>query len=282
MNSLSVSTDTLNSYLSHIKKIPQLSETEEHELALKYRDTADIQAAHALVMANLRFVAFISKSYKHYGLPIADIIQEGNIGLMKAVKKFNPELGVRLVAFAVYWIKAEIQEYVFRNYKIVKIATTKPHRKLFFNLKKYKKQFNFLKYSESVAIAKELNVPLQDVFEMEKRLFNTDVNFDSDEFSNDEETNVFSPSEYLYNSNDNPLDLIEAHDWSEYKQTVLKNALEKLDNRSLDIIKNRYMTENPLTLKDLSQHHSVSLERIRQLEQQAIKKLKNSFEESIA
>jgi RNA polymerase sigma-32 factor len=255
--------------------MPQLTSEQERELALRFRDEGDLEAARQLVMTNLRFVVHVARGYSGYGLSMPDIIQEGNVGLMKAVKRFDPNMGVRLVSFAVHWIKAEIHEYVIKNWGIVKIATTKAQRKLFFNLRKMKKDLNWLSHDDAQAIAADLNVNLSDVYEMEKRLSSHDMSFDMSNDDSDDE-NYSAPVNYLQKYHADPAELLEASDWEGREHELLTEAMKTLDERSLDILASRWLVEKKLTLQDLAAKYNVSAERIRQLEQNAMKKIRNA------
>lgn len=270
---INLSVGTFDSYLSLITQMPKLDAEQEHELALRYRDRGDLDAARELVMSNLRFVAHVARGYAGYGLPMADIVQEGNIGLMKAVKRFDPDMGVRLVSFAVHWIKAEIHEYVIKNWRIVKVATTKAQRKLFFNLRKLKKDTNYLSQDDAEAIAESLDVDVKTVFEMERRLDGHDVGLEptGDDSSDD---HVQAPIAYLEQHGADPALLLENSDWEDRKEELLMDAMAGLDDRSRDILASRWLVEEKATLHELADRYQVSAERIRQLEQNAMKKLK--------
>ena len=266
----------LQSYISSVYGIGILSAEEERKLAeeLYYRD--DLEAARKLVLAHLRFVVHIAKTYSGYGLSEADLIQEGNIGLMKAVRRFNPEIGVRLVSFAVHWIKAEMHEYILRNWKIVKIATTKAQRKLFFNLRSKKKSLSWLTEAEIKAISKDLNVKPSDVKEMEKRLSGLDLSFDP--LDNKEEDEIpFSPARYLEDSSADPAEIFEKETLSKLNSDGLHKALQNLDDRSREIIQDRWLNEGKYTLLDLAEKYNISAERVRQIEQNAMKKIRRSI-----
>ncbi len=271
---IDLSVGTFDSYLNAIGQMPKLTPEQEHELALRYRDQGDVEAARQLVMSNLRFVAHVARGYSGYGLPLPDIIQEGNIGLMKAVKRFDPDVGVRLVSFAVHWIKAEIHEYVIKNWRIVKVATTKAQRKLFFNLRKSKKDLGWLSKNEAEAIAENLGVELKTVYEMEKRMDGHDMAFDMPVDDGSEDTNYSSPSTYLDQAHADPAMLLEQSDWKGYEEQLLSDALSNLDERSLDILQSRWLSDKKATLHELAARYNVSAERIRQLEKNAMKKLK--------
>ncbi len=270
------SAGSLESYIQAARSIPILSVEKERELAQLLHEHGDLNAAQELIMSHLRFVVHIAKSYSGYGLAQADLVQEGNIGLMKAVKRFDPSFGVRLVSFAVYWIRAEIHEYVLRNWRIVKVATTKAQRKLFFNLRSKKKALGWLNHKEVGAIAEELGVTRKDVVEMESRLSGIDMGFDEPD-SDDDESHTVAPVAYLQDMSHEPSAQAEANDWEAYNHSRLSNALADLDDRSRDIIQQRWLADNKSTLHQLADIYSVSAERIRQLENNAIKKLKNAL-----
>lgn len=264
---------SLDAYIKRVNQIPMLSAEEETTLARQFRDTQDLEAAKRLVMAHLRFVVSIARGYSGYGLQQADLIQEGNIGLMKAVKRFNPDLGVRLVSFAVHWIRAEIHEFILRNWRIVKVATTKAQRKLFFNLRKASKRLGWFTGEEISTIAKELNVSEADVRKMEMRLNAHDEAFDF----NPADEEDFAPVQYLEDNRYEPGQLLEKHNHADNREKKLAQALIKLDARSQDILRQRWLAENKATLHDLAAQYQVSAERIRQLEQQAMKKLQQEL-----
>ena len=272
---VNLSIGTFDAYLNVVRQMPQLTSEEEHELALRYHEEGDLEAARQLVMTNLRFVVHIARGYSGYGLSMPDLIQEGNVGLMKAVKRFDPMMGVRLVSFAVHWIKAEIHEYVIKNWSIVKVATTKAQRKLFFNLRKMKKDLNWLTHDDAQSIAADLNVDISDVYEMEKRLSGHDASFD---MSNDEsdDDNYAAPVNYLQSYHADPAELLEASDWEGREHDLLVEAMKSLDERSIDILTSRWLVEKKATLQDLAAKYNVSAERIRQLEQNAMKKIRNA------
>jgi len=270
-----LSVGTFDAYLNVVRQMPQLSVEQERELALRFQNEGDLEAARQLVMTNLRFVVHVARGYSGYGLSMPDIIQEGNVGLMKAVKRFDPNMGVRLVSFAVHWIKAEIHEYVIKNWGIVKIATTKAQRKLFFNLRKMKKNLNWLTHADALAIAADLNVDVSDVYEMEKRLSSHDMSFDMSNDDNDDE-NYAAPVNYLQQRSADPAELLEASDWEGREHDLLVEAMKTLDDRSLDILTSRWLVEKKATLQDLAAKYNVSAERIRQLEQNAMKKIRHA------
>jgi RNA polymerase sigma-32 factor len=270
-----LSVGTFDNYLNVVGQMPKLTPEQEHELAVRYRDLGDLEAAKELVMSNLRFVAHVARGYSGYGLPLPDIIQEGNIGLMKAVKRFDPDVGVRLVSFAVHWIKAEIHEYVIKNWRIVKVATTKAQRKLFFNLRKSKNHLGWLTHDEAQAIAKDLDVDIKIVYEMEKRMDGQDMAFDLPHDDSDDDSYT-APESYLMQHNADPAMLLENSDWQGHEEDLLANALSNLDQRSLDILNSRWLADEKATLHELADRYNVSAERIRQLEKNAMKKLKEA------
>jgi RNA polymerase sigma-32 factor len=266
----------LSAYMQTVNSIPILSAEREHELAEQLYYHENVESARELVMAHLRFVVHIAKSYQGYGLPLADLVQEGNVGLMKAVRRFNPEKGVRLVSFAVHWIKAEMHEYVLRNWRIVKVATTKAQRKLFFNLRGAKKKLAWLTNDEAHAVAGDLGVDVAEVRKMEGRLASVDMGFDAG--ADDEEEGYVAPAHYLEDSSANPAQIMEDSDWQDNNLQHLNLALDKLDERSRDILQNRWLGDKKATLHELADKYDVSAERIRQLEQNAMKKLRASME----
>ncbi|KZN62312.1 RNA polymerase factor sigma-32 [Pseudoalteromonas luteoviolacea CPMOR-1] len=265
---------SIEGYLQAVSTIPMLDAEKEHKLATRLHENGDLDAAKQLIMSHLRFVAHIAKSYSGYGLPQADLIQEGNIGLMKAVKRFNPTVGVRLVSFAVHWIKAEIHEYVLKNWRIVKVATTKAQRKLFFNLRKNKKRLGWFNQEEVSTVASELGVSEKEVREMESRMSGQDMGFDlgADEDEGSQSSN-FSPVQYLADSNSDIAEVIEEEQYQQQAQNRLLAAMKTLDERSQDIVAARWLAEDKATLQDLADKYSVSAERVRQLEKSAMKKL---------
>jgi len=274
---LAVPGQNIEGYAQAIKAIPMLTVEQERDLAECYRqENSDLEAARTLVMSHLRFVMHIAHSYRGYGLPQADLIQEGNIGLMKAVKRFNPEVGVRLVSFAVHWIRAEIHEYILRNWRIVKVATTKSQRKLFFNLRSAKKRLGWMNSAEVAKVAADLGVSEKDVMEMESRLSSHDLAFDAPTDA-DEEADIFAPSGYLEDSNFDPAIVAERDEWTQHGHDNLFHALSQLDDRSQDILAKRWLTEDKATLQTLAEEYGVSAERIRQIESNALKKLQKSI-----
>ena len=264
---------SLESYIQSVREIPVLKKSEERALAVKLRDNDDLQAASQLIMHNLRFVIKVARGYSGYGLPLADLVQEGNVGLMKAVKRFNPEINVRLVSFAVHWIRAEIHEFILKNWKIVKVATTKAQRKLFFNLRSKKKRLAWMNQAEVTDIANDLGVTNKDVLEMEKRMSGQDIGFDLS--ADTDEDNTYSPNQYLQSEQvDDPSELLESSDWDSHTRGLFTNAMSTLDERSKDILACRWLVDEKATLQELAAKYSVSAERIRQIESNAIDKLK--------
>ncbi len=266
----------LAGYMSSVSKIPILSAEQELELAERIFYKSDLDAARQLIMSHLRFVMYIAKSYTGYGLPQADLIQEGNVGLMKAVKRFNPEKGVRLISFAVHWIKAEIHEFILRNWRIVKIATTKAQRKLFFNLRSAKKSLSWFTNNEVTEVARNLGVAEKVVQEMEGRLSAHDTSFDMS--SDDDEPAYPTPAYFLEAKNADPMQQVLNQDWTESSQQALTNALTQLDERSRNILNQRWLTEKKSTLHELAAEYNISAERIRQIEKNAMQKLKAILE----
>jgi RNA polymerase sigma-32 factor len=269
----------LAAYTATVSSIPILSAERERELAEELYYHENVEAARQLVMSHLRFVVHIARSYSGYGLAEADLIQEGNVGLMKAVKRFNPEKGVRLVSFAVHWIKAEMHEYILRNWRIVKIATTKAQRKLFFNLRSSKKALTWLSPEEAEAVANDLGVDVREVNTMEARMSSYDVAFDAPADSDDD---CYAPQYYLEDHRQDPAEQVASSDWQEDSEARLHMALEQLDERSRNILSQRWLNDNKATLHDLAAEYGVSAERIRQLEQNAMKKIRHAMGELTA
>ena len=267
----------LEAYLNSIQNIAILSPEEERKLAedLYYRE--DLEAARQLVMAHLRFVVHIARGYSGYGLSQADLIQEGNVGLMKAVRKFNPEVGVRLISFAVHWIKSEIHEYVLKNWKIVKVATTKAQRKLFFNLRNKKKDITWLSEDDVKMISNELDVKEDTVREMEQRMSSHDVSFDPYSADDSEEGNTYSPADYLTNEDSDPMEIVEKEDFARDQINQLQSAISDLDERSQLILKERWLTDDKPTLHELADKYGISAERIRQIEKKAMEKIRTNI-----
>jgi len=266
---------SLDAYIQAVGSVPVLSKEDEQALAIRFREENDLDAARELVLAHLRFVVHIAKGYTGYGLPLSDLIQEGNVGLMKAVKRFDPGYDVRLVSFAVHWIRAEIHEFVLRNWRIVKVATTKAQRKLFFNLRKAKKNLAWLTFDETQAVAEDLGVSPEEVTEMEKRLHARDAIFDPSPDADDER--AFSPAAYLPSPNADPAKLIETADFNDDASERMAAAVRTLDDRSRHIIESRWLSENKLTLHELADEYGISAERVRQVEANAIKKLRSAM-----
>lgn len=275
-----VSQDSLDSYIRSVNGYPMLSADEERELAERLHYKGDIDAAKGLILSHLRFVVHVARGYSGYGLPMADLVQEGNIGLMKAVKRFNPEMGVRLVSFAVHWIKAEIHEYVLRNWRIVKIATTKAQRKLFFNLRKSKKRLGWFNNGEVETVARELGVEPAEVREMESRLAAQDAAFEMSAEDDENGMAYTAPVLYLEDKHSDLADNLEAENWEAHTTQRLSMALASLDERSQHIVRARWLDDdNKTTLQDLAEMYGVSAERIRQLEKNAMRKLKEAVGE---
>jgi RNA polymerase sigma-32 factor len=273
---LPLPTSSEEAYIQAVNQIPVLDADEELDLAKRYHDTGDVDAARQLVISHLRFVVHIARGYRGYGLALGDLIQEGNIGLMKAVKRFDPEVGVRLVSFAVHWIRAEIHEYILRNWRIVKVATTKAQRKLFFNLRSAKKSLGWLTRDEVENVANDLGVKPETVLEMESRLSGQDVGFDPLVTEEDDDEAVRSPAAFLEDRRFDPAELAEKDDWGQHQDGALHDALERLDERSQQILRGRWLEEERQTLQELADRYGVSAERIRQLENNAIKKLRKA------
>jgi len=267
---------SIEAYMQSAYSIPMLTAERERDLATRLFNNDDLQAAQELIMSHLRFVIHVAKGYAGYGLPQADLVQEGNVGLMKAVKRFNPEVGVRLVSFAVHWIKAEIHEYVLRNWRIVKVATTKAQRKLFFNLRKNKKRLGWFSNDEVNTVAETLGVSRKDVLEMETRMSSQDQAFElsSDDDDSAASAGSFSPAQYLEDNESDLATLVENKNWEDHANKKLTNALVGLDERSQDIIKTRWLTDEKSTLQQLANKYQISAERVRQLEKNALNKLK--------
>lgn len=270
---------SLDAYIDRVSRIPVLTREEELDLARRLRNEEDLDSARKLVLSHLRFVVHIARGYSGYGLPVGDLIQEGNVGLMKAVKRFDPDVGVRLVSFAVHWIRAEIHEYVLRNWRLVKIATTKSQRKLFFNLRKFKKNLGWLNDAETRAIASDLGVTTAEVTDMEQRLSSRDLSFDPAPDADDED-GAYSPSAYLPHPEADPSVAVEREQWDEDTSERLSQALDTLDERSQHILRSRWMQDEKSTLHELADKYGVSAERIRQIEANAIKKLRGLVAEA--
>jgi RNA polymerase sigma-32 factor len=266
---------SLDAYISAVHRIPVLSQEEEQALSRRYNEEEDLASARQLVMSHLRFVVHVARGYNGYGLQLSDLIQEGNIGLMKAVKRFNPDQGVRLVSFAVHWIRAEMHEFILRNWRIVKVATTKAQRKLFFNLRKSKKRLGWMNAEEVRTVAKDLGVPEATVREMESRLSGRDIGFEAPADADDDAKPA--PEAFLIDDGADPYDNVSDADQADNQLDTLSNALQKLDERSRDIIQRRWLNEEKATLQDLADEYGVSAERIRQVEANAMKKMRGLF-----
>ncbi len=267
---------SLDAYISAVNRVPILTAEEEQQLARAFRDDENLEAARSLVMSHLRFVVYVARGYQGYGLGMGDLIQEGNIGLMKAVKRFDPDQGVRLVSFAVHWVRAEMHEFILRNWRIVKVATTKAQRKLFFNLRKSKKRLGWMNAAEVRTIAKDLNVSEREVLEMESRLSGRDITFDAPD-DDDNDHAPPSPSAYLVAANADPALAYERGNHEHNQMDLMREGLAGLDKRSREILQKRFLAENKATLHDLAEEYGVSAERIRQLEANALKKMKALF-----
>ena len=267
---------SLDAYITAVNRVPVLTADEEKALAIRLRDESDLEAAKHLVMSHLRFVVHVARGDQGYGLGMGDLIQEGNIGLMKAVKRFDPEQGVRLVSFAVHWVRAEMHEFILRNWRIVKVATTKAQRKLFFNLRKSKTRLGWLNDAEVTAVAKDLNVSKREVLEMESRLSGRDIGFDAPADEDDDHAPP-APSAYLIANNADPALAYEQDDHEENQLETLREAMAGLDARSREILKRRFLGEPKATLQELADEYGVSAERIRQLEANALKKMRAVF-----
>lgn len=269
---------SIDAYMQTVSNIPVLDADEEQRLARKLRDDQDLQAAQTLVLSNLRFVLHVARGYSGYGLPLADLVQEGNIGLMKAVKRFDPDVGVRLISFAVHWIRAEIHEFILRNWRIVKVATTKAQRKLFFNLRSSKKRLGWMNDEEVNNVARDLDVKPETVLQMERRLSGSDLSFSGMTTGSDEDS-VYSPEDYLAaDIGFDPAEDAESQDWESFQHGNLQRALVDLDDRSRDILESRWLNEDgKIGLAELGDKYDVSAERIRQLEAAAIKKLRKAM-----
>jgi RNA polymerase sigma-32 factor len=265
---------SLDAYISAVNRVPVLTVEDEQALARQFRDEEDLDAAKALVVSHLRFVVHVARGYQGYGLGMGDLIQEGNIGLMKAVKRFDPDQGVRLVSFAVHWVRAEMHEFILRNWRIVKVATTKAQRKLFFNLRKSKKRLGWMNDAEVTAVAKDLNVSKREVLEMESRLSGRDIGFDAPDDNDDAPP---SPVAYLRDGSDDPAMAYERESHEDDQLELLRDGLSSLDQRSRDILKRRFLGEPKATLQELADEYGVSAERIRQVEANALKKMRALF-----
>ena len=273
LSAASLPVGSLDAYFNRVNQIPMLTLEEEQDCAKDFRENGNLEAARRLVLAHLRYVARVARGYLGYGLPLGDLIQEGNVGLMKAVKRFDPDVGVRLVSFAVHWIKAEIHEYILRNWRIVKIATTKAQRKLFFNLRQMKKRLGWMKSEEIDAVASDLGVSRDEVLRMEQRLNAMDTPYDLSD--SDDEKSYSSPAVYLHDEGADPIQILEQQDSSNQDTQMLHHALSNLDERSQDILRQRWLVDDKsATLHTLADKYNVSAERIRQLEKNAMNKIR--------
>jgi len=272
--------DGLTSYINAVNAAPILSAERERELAVRYHEDGDLEAARELVMSHLRHVVKVSRGFMGYGLPLTDLIQEGSIGLMKAVKRFDPTRDIRLVSFAVHWIRAEIYDYVLRNWRMVKVATTKSQRKLFFNLRKSRARLGWMKDAEVDKLANDLNVETHTVRQMESRLSGTDLSFDSTLDQDDDDTGYLAPSEHMGDSRFDPALVVSKSEQTDLREKQLSTALEELDDRSKDIVLRRWLSDNKPTLHDLADEYGVSAERIRQIEKRAMEKMRGYIEAS--
>ncbi len=277
MNLPALASGSIDAYLQAVSNIPVLDVDDEQILARRLRDEQDIQAAQKLILSNLRFVVHVARGYSGYGLPLADLVQEGNIGLMKAVKRFDPDVGVRLISFAVHWIRAEIHEFILRNWRIVKVATTKAQRKLFFNLRGSKKRLGWMNDKEVKAVAGDLGVKPETVLQMERRLSGGDTSYNA--FASTDDESNYAPEDYLAAADGyDPANDVESGDWQTYQHGNLSRAMIQLDNRSRDILESRWLREDgKIGLQALGDKYGISAERIRQLEGAAIKKLRTSM-----
>ena len=272
---------SIDAYIYSVNQIPMLTAEEEQDCATRFQEQGDVEGARSLVLAHLRYVVRVARGYSGYGLPLSDLIQEGNVGLMKAVKRFDPKMGVRLVSFAVHWIKSEIHEYVLQNWRIVKVATTKSQRKLFFNLRQMKKRLGWMNKEEVDAIANDLGVTREDVMVMEQRLNAMDASFDADDSDDDDTHCKTAPATYLQAENSDPAQLYEQDNSGTQSREKLHFALARLDERSQDILQQRWLLDDKaVTLHALADKYNVSAERVRQLEKNAMKKLREYMDEA--
>ena len=265
---------SIDAYISAVNSLPVLDAAEERRLALRLRDEDDLQAAQQLVLSNLRHVVHIARGYLGYGLPFADLIQEGNVGLMKAVKRFDPEVGVRLISFAVHWVKSEMHEYIVRNWRMVKIATTKAQRKLFFNLRRLKGRLGWMNRAEVEAVARDLDVKPEEVLQMEGRLAGADLSFNA---TPEDGEDAYVPEDYLADNTD-ALAEIENEEWTARREQTMKAALASLDARARDIVQRRWLKDQKDGLQELADEYGISAERVRQIEAASMKKLRKAIE----
>ena len=280
LSTMSVPIGSLDAYIHSVNQIPMLTAEEEYECAQRFHEEGDVEAARRLVLAHLRYVVRVARGYLGYGLPLNDLIQEGSVGLMKAVKRFDPKMGVRLVSFAVHWIKAEIHEFVLHNWRIVKVATTKAQRKLFFNMRQMKQRLGWLTHEEVGAVAEDLGVSREEVLVMEQRLNAMDASYDASDSDDDEHSFKSAPAGYLHDEKSNPAYLFEQEDSGTQRREKLHLALERLDERSQEILQQRWLLDDKaVTLHALADKYGVSAERVRQLEKNAMKKLRQYMEE---
>lgn len=279
LSTMNVPVGSLDAYIYRVNQIPMLSAEEEYECAKRFQEEGDVEGARRLVLAHLRYVVRVARGYLGYGLPLNDLVQEGNVGLMKAVKRFDPKMGVRLVSFAVHWIKAEIHEFVLHNWRIVKVATTKAQRKLFFNMRQMKQRLGWLTHEEVDAVANDLGVSREDVLVMEQRLNAMDASYDASDADDDDTSFKTAPARYLQDLNSDPALLFEQENGGTQSREKLHLALECLDERSRDILQQRWLIDDKsVTLHALAEKYGVSAERVRQLEKNAMKKLRQHME----
>ncbi|WP_133127521.1 RNA polymerase sigma factor RpoH [Legionella nagasakiensis] len=282
LSTMNLPVGSLDAYIHRVNQIPMLSAEEEYEFARRFHAEGDLEGARQLVLAHLRYVVRVARGYLGYGLPLGDLIQEGNVGLMKAVKRFDPSQGVRLVSFAVHWIRAEIHEFVLQNWRIVKVATTKAQRKLFFNMRQMKKRLGWMNAEEVDAVAQDLGVTREDVLVMEQRLNAMDMPYDAPDAEEDEQSYKSVPARYLQDIGSDPAHMLEQEDSSTQSHEKLHMALERLDERSQDILRERWLAnEKAMTLHALAEKYGVSAERVRQLEKNAMKKVRSYMEEAV-
>jgi RNA polymerase sigma-32 factor len=280
LSTMNLPIGSIDAYIYRVNQIPLLTAEEEYECAHRFLEEGDVEGARRLVLAHLRYVVRVARGYLGYGLPLNDLIQEGNVGLMKAVKRFDPKMGVRLVSFAVHWIKAEIHEFVLHNWRIVKVATTKAQRKLFFNMRQMKQRLGWFTHEEVDAVANDLGVSREEVLVMEQRLNAMDTSFDGFEVDDDESSAKSIPARYLHDPSGDPARLFEQEDSDSQSREKLHLAFERLDERSQDILKQRWLLDDKaVTLHSLAEKYNVSAERVRQLEKNAMKKLRQYMEE---
>ena len=282
LSTMNLPIGSIDAYIYSVNQIPMLTAEEEYEYARRFQEDGDLEGARSLVLAHLRYVVRVARGYLGYGLPLSDLIQEGNVGLMKAVKRFDPKMGVRLVSFAVHWIKSEIHEFVLQNWRIVKVATTKAQRKLFFNLRQMKKRLGWMNNEEVDAVANDLGVTREDVLVMEQRLNAMDASYDGDDSDDDDKSPRVAPAGYLQAVNSDPAQLFEQESHGTQRRERLHFALARLDERSQDILQQRWLLDDKaITLHELAEKYGVSAERIRQLEKNAMKKLREYMDAGV-